>query len=289
MRAPSSPDHVASRPVPLHPVPGAAPRFAPDATVRRLVVEPAVSFGAGRALLLQVAHPAVGQGVADHSDFQRDPFTRLFGTLEAVVAVVFGERALAEDMGRAISRVHDRVTGPSYRANDIENLAWVQATLTDSALWGLERLLGPLPALTADAFCADMAEVGSVFGCPVDAQPTTRRDLDAYVAEQIAGFPGGEVHRRLAADIVRPRLTPLLGVPLTPALALHGLIATGAAGPELRAVLDLGWDRRRQRRVDRVLDTAGAVMRRTPRTLRTASSSLQNRWLLARARRHLGR
>ena len=59
----------------------------PTHIVRRVVAEPAVFFGAGRALLLQVAHPSVAQGVADHSEFQANPFKRLFGTLEATYAV----------------------------------------------------------------------------------------------------------------------------------------------------------------------------------------------------------
>ena len=40
-------------------------------------------LGAGpRALLLQIAHPAVAAGVADHSDFRADPWRRLAGTLQ---------------------------------------------------------------------------------------------------------------------------------------------------------------------------------------------------------------
>ena len=77
-------------------------RFAPDSVIRRVNAEPAVGFGAGRALLLQLAHPAVAQGVQDHSEFKKNPFKRLQGTLEAVAGVVFGSRELGDGIGRRV-------------------------------------------------------------------------------------------------------------------------------------------------------------------------------------------
>ena len=46
----------------------------------------AVLLGAGpAALLLQIAHPHVAEGVAHHSDFQSDPWRRLRRTTKADV------------------------------------------------------------------------------------------------------------------------------------------------------------------------------------------------------------
>jgi uncharacterized protein (DUF2236 family) len=42
----------------------------------------------GRALLMQVAHPKVAAGVAQHSDFQKDPFARLHRTMAAMWSIV---------------------------------------------------------------------------------------------------------------------------------------------------------------------------------------------------------
>ena len=57
--------------------------FPEGAVIRRVSIEPALMLGAGRALLLQLAHAPVAQGVQDHSDFRGNPFRRLLGTLEA--------------------------------------------------------------------------------------------------------------------------------------------------------------------------------------------------------------
>ena len=43
--------------------------FALDSAFRRLAISHATFFGAARALLLQIAHPVVAQGVHDHSDY----------------------------------------------------------------------------------------------------------------------------------------------------------------------------------------------------------------------------
>src|SRR5205823_703140 len=50
--------------------------FPPDAVVRRVDGESVLLLGGGRALLMQLAHPLVARGVAEHSDFRRDPFGR---------------------------------------------------------------------------------------------------------------------------------------------------------------------------------------------------------------------
>ncbi|HEY5495455.1 MAG TPA: oxygenase MpaB family protein, partial [Candidatus Limnocylindrales bacterium] len=47
-------------------------------------------LGAGpRALLLQLAHPLVAEGVAQHSDFRADPWSRLAGTLRSYLRIIY--------------------------------------------------------------------------------------------------------------------------------------------------------------------------------------------------------
>jgi uncharacterized protein (DUF2236 family) len=70
--------------------------FAPDAVIRRVSGEGTILLGGGRALLLQLAHPAVAAGVADHSGFDADPLRRLRGTLQATYTIVFGTDEAAD-------------------------------------------------------------------------------------------------------------------------------------------------------------------------------------------------
>src|SRR5918996_341671 len=85
--------------------------FAPDGMAWRVGRELALLLGGGRALLLQVAHPLVAAGVAAHSDYRRDPWKRLEGTMNAVWAVVFGSRAQADRSAPRVRAVHSRVNG----------------------------------------------------------------------------------------------------------------------------------------------------------------------------------
>ena len=127
-----------------------SPLFPRAAVIRRVNGEGALLLGGGRALLMQIAHPRVAQGVADHSDFQRDPFRRLQGTLDAMVTIVFGTEAQAREMAAVVGAVHDRVTGPGYKANDPELLWWVYATLIDTAVRMHARFVRPLTRREAD-------------------------------------------------------------------------------------------------------------------------------------------
>jgi hypothetical protein len=145
--------------------------FPPTSVIRWVNDEPAIMFGAGRALLLQLAHPHVAAGVDEHSDFQHNPLKRLQGTLEAVYSMVYGPAELADGVGRRVRWIHDFVASPAYRANDPTNLLWVHATLLDSALGCYERLVRRLSGDEVETYYQQMTVVAERFGCPRSAQP----------------------------------------------------------------------------------------------------------------------
>ena len=124
--------------------------------LRRVSGEPVLLFGGGRALLLEIAHPLVAAGVAEHSSYRTDPFGRLQRTLEAMSAIVFRDRAAALAAARSVERAHQRVTGrlaapagrfaagTPYSGRDPELMLWVWATLVDTALAVYERFVETL-------------------------------------------------------------------------------------------------------------------------------------------------
>ena len=258
--------------------------FPPNSLIRRVAAEPAPLVGAGRALLLQIAHPAVGQGVADHSDFQSNPFKRLRATLEAVYAIVYGTEELAERIGAHVRHVHDFITGPTYRANDPENLLWVHATLVDTLLTCYARIVRPLRPEELAELYEDMARVAVAFGCPRDRQPADIDAFNAYFSEQVATMHVTDVTRRLADDIIRPTLPAKLHVPLAPALSLHRRAAVGLLPPRLREEFGFTWTADDDRRLDRWLAVAKTVSR-APRPIRTAPVGLGRRYLVGHAER----
>lgn len=261
--------------------------FPRSSVIRRVNVEPAILFGAGRALALQLAHPAVAQGVQDHSEFKRNPFTRLFGTLEATHAVVFGSEELADAAGRRIQFVHDHVTGASYAANDPANLLWVHATLMDTALRCYETLVGPLTALEAEGYYLEMKRVALAFGLRMAAQPETLSDFRAYMDETIDSLTVTPVGVDLITFILRPRLPFRLDVPLAPLLSLQRLFTIATLPPSLREQLGLSFTPEDQRRHARWERRVRTMFRVTPFLLRTGPSRVGGRLLLGRAQRRV--
>jgi uncharacterized protein (DUF2236 family) len=261
--------------------------FPKDSVIRRVNAEPALFFGAGRALLLQLAHPAVAQGVADHSDFQSNPFRRLQGTLEATYAVVFGSEDLARAVGRRIHRIHDFVTGTSYRANDPANLLWVHATLTDSALKAYTEMVEELSPDDADTYYREMKQVAEVFGLQEADQPANLVEFQGYFDEMVRALRVSEQGRRLGYDVLYPSLPGGLRSALAPALALNRLVAVGTTPAPLREQFGFTWNRRREQRLRRAQSTAAGVFRLAPRPMRTTPGWVNGRMLLWQAGRRV--
>ena len=86
--------------------------FPPESVIRKVGNTPITPFlGGGPAVLLQVAHPLVAVGVAQHSDFRRDLWRRLGRTLQALYLITYGTKAEAERAAEAVQTVHARVHG----------------------------------------------------------------------------------------------------------------------------------------------------------------------------------
>jgi uncharacterized protein (DUF2236 family) len=218
-----------------HPVRGF---YGPGSRMWRINRE-AVLLGAGpAALLLQVAHPLVAEGVAAHSRVSDDPFGRLRRTLRTTLDLVFGDGASAERAIRRLNGVHATVRGPvldpestaatgavDYRALDPELLLWVQATLIVTSVEAYGRWVGRLDDADREAFWAEARGVGVRMGIPLSVSPQDWAGLMAWWDRMLA--PGGPVQvtaaaRTLAPMILRP---PLPGIParLAELLALPGL------------------------------------------------------------------
>jgi uncharacterized protein (DUF2236 family) len=268
-------------------VSGVPDMFPPDSVIRQVSAEPALFLGAGRALLLQLAHPAVAQGVQDHSEFKKNPFKRLQGTLEATYAVVFGSEALANAVGRRIQRIHDYVVGPQYRANDPDNLMWVHATLLDTALGCYQDFVRPLSADAAEAYYREMMVVASVFGVPAEAQPQSLAEFRAYFDGVVAGLDVTDVGKDLGSFILDPVLPLRLDVPLSPLLGLQRRITLGRLPEPIRRQFAPDWSAADHQAWRRSEARTRKLYRAVPRKVRTGATALQGALLLRAAERHV--
>jgi len=216
--------------------------FTRGSVVRRVNAAPVLLLGGGRALLMQLAHPQVAQGVAEHSDFEADPWSRLQRTLAAVTAIVYGTEEEARWAAVRVNSVHARVRGSGYSALDPELLMWVHATLVDTALRMHARFLAPLPADEAAAYYEESKLVAELFGVPIDAQPRALSDFRAYVRHMVGTLVVSDTARRLARSVLHPRLLPLAA----PAMTLLRQLTVGLLPGPLREQYGLRWNTAQQ-------------------------------------------
>ena len=231
--------------------------FPADAVIRRVDSELVLLLGGGRALLMQLAHPMVARGVAEHSDFETDPLARLERTLTATYAVVFGTAEQAARAGGAVHAVHERVTGAGYHANDPELLMWVHATLVDTALAIHRRFLRPL---SDDGRRALLPGVHpgrrGLRPQPGPASPRTSPPSGA-TSRTMVGRPGRRPDRPVPpTGPIRP---PSPAARWSPHRSWPGVreLTAGLVPARLRRAYGLPWDRGRQA----ALDAAGLALR----------------------------
>ena len=190
--------------------------FGPDSEIWRVNrYATGLLFGPA-AVLLQVAHPRVAQGVADHSDFRGDALGRLRRTLTTVNSIAFGTHEQAEQMRRHMTTVHQRVRGESaqgvagskrYSAFEPDLLLWVLATLIDASYQGYEFVWGPLSLERREQFYHDFRRFGAYFGLDVKAGPQNHTEFIDYFDSMLASNLLGShpLCAEVAAAVVRPR------------------------------------------------------------------------------------
>jgi len=189
--------------------------YGPASEAWRLNREAMLLLGAGpRALLLQLAHPAVAAGVADHSDFRTDPWRRLAGTLRSYLTIVYGTTPVARAEIRRLNALHREITGPGYTARDPELALWVHATLVDSTMAVADAWLESIGPDRRAAYYEETRPVGRAFGVRDDLLPADVDAFEDYLDAMIG--PGGSVRvspvaRELADVVLHPPLAPLAG------------------------------------------------------------------------------
>jgi uncharacterized protein (DUF2236 family) len=208
--------------------------YANDSLTRRFTRERVMLLGGPRALVLQLAHPLVAAGVADHSDFAAHPLARLRRTLDSTLAMVFGTRAEADAAADRINRVHGVVhgvlpqdagrfpAGTPYDAKDPALLLWVHATLVDSTFTAYSRFVAPLSPDELERGYQESKLAARMLGVPDETLPgdyaAFRTYFDAMIASHdIAAAP---FQRSIVRDVLYPRIGALPKGVFWPAVAL---------------------------------------------------------------------
>ena len=218
--------------------------------------------GGARAILLHLAHPAVGRGVHEHSDFATRPRDRLHGTLTYLYVVRFGSPEEVARVARRVGGAHRPVVGEGYDARDVDLQLWVAATIHDTAVRVHELVFGPLGEVKAQRLHASGAVVATTLGVPRSEWPATPAAFDEYFSA--APLRVEQPARDVARGLLHPAAAPVWMRALMPTVRL---MTAGLLTPQLRADYGLEFPERRYARLVRALRI---VYPRLPRGLRAA-------------------
>lgn len=167
--------------------PADAGLYGPRSIVWRVHRDRSFPLAAIRSLMVQALHPLAMAGVAEHSDWKRNPFGRLAATSGYVLTVTYGDTASAHRAAARVREVHkrvrgvDAVTGLEYRAEDPQLLLWVHAGMVDSIVNVVQRYGRSLDAADADRYVAEMVSFAEIVGVPADQVPASVAALRDYL------------------------------------------------------------------------------------------------------------
>jgi uncharacterized protein (DUF2236 family) len=230
--------------------------------------------GAVYTLLLQVAHPTVGAGVAQQSTFRDDPWGRLLRTLDYATTMTYGgDEAIA--MGRRIREMHKLIRGTTpdgrrYSALEPEAFAWVHLTLAAGLVRAHAHFGRPFAPDELEELWGEWRGLGRLLGIRDRDLPTTWADAeelrDSTVRDRLVRTEAvGQVLSLVDGPAAPAAWIPagLWSLAVRPAAWGVAVATGGLLGPELRDRLGVAWDPRRERAfrvLGRASRASGAVL-----------------------------
>ncbi|MFF0492476.1 oxygenase MpaB family protein [Nocardia sp. NPDC003482] len=240
-------------------------------------------LGARAVILLEVAHPIVGAGVIDHSEFLSDRWsriTRTFASAQRVAGFHGADAAVAEgqrlrEMHRGIAGVDAR--GRRYHALNADAYLWVHATGYAGPAEVRRVFDGRVDEAKEEAVFREWRDLAAVLRIPDRVVPATRAEFWDYyhrTANEV-------LERNAATDLIieldrKPMpVPPNLRVPQAlwngfalPLAALWRLSTAGLVPPAVRDRLGLDWSPARARRFDRLVRSVRTLDRALPDRIR---------------------
>jgi uncharacterized protein (DUF2236 family) len=247
-------------------------RAGPGSVTWKINREVIVVAGWGRAILLQLAHPAVAAGVHGHSSFRGSllsSFRRLHSTVGAMLSLTFGDMEQMISTAARINTIHDHVRGQvgeraseTYSAHDPDLQRWVHATLLESIPLTYERLVAPLTLRERDQYCTEAAIMEPLLGMPDGWLPRNSAQLDTYMRDMLAGdrIVVTDTSRALARAVLYP---PRWYV-AWPAFRAMQLITIGSLPPSIRQAYGFEWRTRDERALGRWTTVLRTSLRLVP-------------------------
>ncbi|KAE8366469.1 hypothetical protein BDV27DRAFT_155959 [Aspergillus caelatus] len=151
----------------------------------QMIARESITFvGGPAAILLQIAHPLVGAGVADHSTFKTRAISRAEYTQMYIYCMIFGSTSEKAAMKAYVDKAHSRVVGQhnkqSYNAKDPELQVWVAATIYATMVNMYELIYGPLSSTRAERVYQAFSIMGTSLQVSPEMWPKNLTEFQLY-------------------------------------------------------------------------------------------------------------
>jgi uncharacterized protein (DUF2236 family) len=276
---------AAGVPQPIHGI------FGPSSINWKINRESALFLGAGRASLLQLAHPWVATALDQHSNLRSDPLARFHNTFKIVFTAIFGTLQQALAASRSLYQLHTRIqgelpasigsypAGSQYQANEVDALRWVFATLIESAMIAYETVLPPLPSAEKERYYAESKTLAMLFGIPASELPADWSAFENYnramwASDTLAVSP---LSREMAHRVLHGRGS------WVPVPKWYRALTAAWLPDQLREAFALAYGNTEQRAAVNVIHRLPTIYRRIPTCIRyvgpyhEACARVQNR------------
>jgi len=263
--------------------------FGPHSMHWRLYRTPGIILGGYRALLLQVAHPAVADGVRQFSDFKSDYLGRAERTFTNMIKIYFGDQQCALRSGKNLHHIHSMIRGTvvennggrtinlPYCANDPNLLLWVLATLVDTTLVLYEAVGQPLSGDERSQYYEESKLVAAVMGIPKEIYPA---DIGAFYEYYKRMLDGPE----LRIDAVALKLSKAIFKPPYFPAYLAKVLAAGFLPQRFRKEYNLDFTNRNKTHFKWTVAITKLLTKLPPHPLGYAPPYYQARYRVAKAK-----
>lgn len=154
------------------------------------IVGDLISMAGGiAAVLLQVAQPSVGAGVAAYSSFTIRPIERGRRSMIYIFVQAFGTEEERRYITDATHKSHENIKGThggiGFDANDVDLQLWVAATTYWSLIESYEAAYGKLERSRRERVYKEFSAMGTALFVPQEKWPENLDAFDVYWNEQI--------------------------------------------------------------------------------------------------------
>lgn len=229
--------------------------------------------GAGRALLLQIAHPWITNAIDEHSKTREDPVGRGNRTFTHVGRMVFGSLDQAIESAYQVYNLHTQIrgklvagsmaspAGSDYLANEVQAAVWVHATLWDTSAMMYEMFVRPLTRDEKERYYQETRRFAWMFGIPDEALP---KDWDDFMAYNRRMWEGDELQvnantKELAGFLFKPKQKYLRA-----GMKWITLVSAVTLPEKVGKAFGLVNDEKTRRRVEKVAKVVRAAHRYAP-------------------------